>query len=146
MSRPHPIPPFRERRRRRRGALSRLMTAPVPLEAVESRLLAGLDAALRWLEPAMLPAAILALTAAGALLWWGRVPSIAPRHRAEALCFALESPPAFAPPMQVDPGAALVRGRFAATTPAPLALREAMRFTDAMVIREHLYRVADYQV
>src|SRR5947209_1924441 len=111
MSRPQPFPPFRERRRRRRGALSRVMTAPLPLEAIENRLLGRLDAALRWLEPVLLPVALIALVGAGALLWTGRVPSIAPRHRAEALCFALENPPAFSPPMQVEPGAALVRGR-----------------------------------
>src|SRR5436309_1282398 len=75
-----------------------------------------------------------------------RVPLLTPRHRAEALCFALAAPPPFTPPMAGEPGAALVRGRFGAATPAAMALRQAMRFDDPMVHSERTERVGDFDV
>jgi len=92
------------------------------------------------------PALALAV-AAGliALAWSSWTPVLAPRHRPEALCFALAQA-RFAPPMNVEPSAAIVRGRFSPQTPAAIAVRQAMRFTDDMVLRERHARVGDYDV
>jgi len=80
------------------------------------------------------------------VLWSHRPPLVAPRHRAEALCFALAQPPAFDPPMRVEPSAALVRGRFTHSTPAALAVQEVMHFSDPMVVNQWKRRVGDYDV
>lgn len=80
-----------------------------------------------------------------ALAWSSWTPVLAPRHRPEALCFALARA-RFAPPMTVEPSAAIVRGRFGPQTPAALAAREAMHFTDDMVLQERRSRVGDYDV
>lgn len=136
----------RERRRWRRGRLSRLMTAPLPTAGIEARLGAMARPARRalpWIAAAVGVAAI----AWGASAVWSRTrPSLAPRHRAEALCFALAAPPAFAPPMTVEPSAALVRGRFTAAMPPSMALRAAMQLEDRMVITERTERIGDYDV
>jgi hypothetical protein len=137
---------MRERRRRRRGRFSRLLTAPLPTTALEERLRSArrpLLRALGWGAGAL---------CAAALIWVGvnvasrGGPSLAPRHRAEALCFALAAPPAFAPPMRVEPSAALVRGRFSATMPPSMALRAAMQLDDRMVLSERTERIGDYDV
>ena len=149
-----PVPPRRqgpppgmpERRRHRRGPLSRLLTAPLPTAKLGA-----------WLAPVRRGAsraagAVLALLCLAALgwaitdAWQRRLPSFAPRHRAEALCFALASPPRFTPPMTIEPGAALVRGRFNEGTPPVLALREVMHFDDPMTISERTRRVGSYDV
>ena len=75
-----------------------------------------------------------------------RTPEILPRHRAEALCFALAQPPPFAPSMVVQPSAALVRGRFNAGTPASFAIQEMMQFGDERVLRQWAEHVGDYDV
>jgi hypothetical protein len=75
-----------------------------------------------------------------------RAPELTPRHRAEALCFALAAPPPFEPPMAVQASAAFVRGRFTTRTPASFALRQMMRFTDDMVLREWSARAGDYDI
>jgi hypothetical protein len=140
-SRPSPPPPPIERRRHPRGPLNRVITGPVPplrLGARSSALAAGLRRA--W--PAF--AALLVLGVA-ALIWQLHVPTLTPRHRAEALTFALARS-GFAPPMEVEPSAALVRGRFSAQTPAPVAVRDAMGFRDDMVIQERTARIGDYDV
>jgi hypothetical protein len=48
--------------------------------------------------------------------------------------------------MAVEPSAALVRGRFSEHTPAAVAAREAMGFSDQMVIQERTARIGDYDV
>ena len=78
-------------------------------------------------------------------------PGVAPRHRAEAVCFSLAEPdPAtqlvFAPPMRVEPSAALLTGRFAPGTPAGIALRQVMGLDESMVIDESQRAVGDYTV
>src|SRR5438034_9184103 len=78
--------------------------------------------------------------------WSQGPPPLVPRHRPEALCFALAQPPAFAPPMRVEPSAALVRGRFTASTPAAVALQEVMDFSDLMVVRRWTRHVGGYDV
>jgi hypothetical protein len=135
-----------ERRRRRRGWLSRMLTAPLPPTALEKRL-AGwgrpLARTLLW---------VVSLLGLAAVVWGVHQlvtrhgPSLAPRHRAEALCFALATAPAFAPSMLVEPNAALLRGRFSPGTPPGMALRTAMQFDDRMVISERDQRVGDYDV
>ena len=134
----------RERRRRPRGRLSRLLTGPLPASA-EARLqsMSGpARSALGWGAAAL---AVAALAWVATSLWW-RGPSLAPRHRAEALCFALASPPAYAPPMTVEPSAAVVRGRFTTSTPPSIALRAAMQLDERMVVSERTERIGDYDV
>jgi hypothetical protein len=77
--------------------------------------------------------------------WFARAPVITPRDRPEALWFALAASD-FRPPMTIEPGVAVVRGRFSDRTPAALAVREAMHFTDDMVIEEKSLHVGDYDV
>src|SRR5262245_3200779 len=107
---PHAGP---ERRRRRRGRLSRVMTGPLPTAVLEARVGGVSRAALHALRAVAPVLCLAALAWAAVDLWARRTPTVAPRHRAEALCFALAAPPPFAPPMTVEPSAAMVRGRFA---------------------------------
>jgi hypothetical protein len=136
-----PTYPQVERRRRPRGALSRVLTRPIPaarLAAAVARL--GARLARAW--------PLLPLGAVAALLWaiWSAAtPVLTPRHRPEALWFALAQS-GFAPPMTVEPSAAMVRGRFNRRTPAHLAVREAMGFAEDMVIEERARRVGDFDV
>ena len=130
-----------ERRRHRRGHLSRLLTSPIPPLRLD-RPRRALTALARRSWPFV---AILAAVGLLTLVWAARVPVLTPRHRPEALCFALARA-RFAPPMAVEPSAALVRGRFSEHTPAALAAREAMGFSDEMVIQERTSRIGDYEV
>lgn len=141
-----PAAPFVERRRRPRSRFSSWLYAPLPLAEVEhgaARVTRRVWPVLRVLLPLLAVAAI----ATGAW-WWARVhaPVLTPRHRPEALCFALAERPAFAPPMHVESAAAMVRGRFSAETPPDLAIRAAMRVTDDMVLNQRRQRVGDYDV
>lgn len=90
----------------------------------------------------MLVAGLAALAIAA---WLFRYPEVAPRHRPEALCFALARS-RFSPPMAVEPSSALVRGRFGPTTTAGYALREVMNLSDRMVLSEERRRVGDFDV
>jgi hypothetical protein len=141
-----PPPGMHERRRRRRGRLSQLLTGPLPTAAFEARLAAMSRPALRVLAVVVPVLCVAALAWVLVHVWSRRVPALTPRHRAEALCFALASPPPFTPPMTIESGAALVRGRFNVDTPPGLALREVMHFDDHMVIEEHVQRIGDYDV
>ena len=141
-----PPPGMRERRRHRRGRLSRLLTAPFPTTAFESRVRSLIKPVLGVLFFAAPVLCIAALAWVVSDAWSRRTPMLQPRHRAEALCFALASPPAFTPPMTIEPGAALMRGRFTPTTPPALALREVMQFDDRMVIRERTRTVGDFEI
>ncbi|MEO5619024.1 MAG: hypothetical protein ABIS67_14745 [Candidatus Eisenbacteria bacterium] len=123
-----------------------MFTSPVTAGAVERRIS-------RLLQPAVRVALVAGPFAFGLLLavlafelWIQRTPTLEPRHRAEALCFALAQSPRFAPPMGVEPSAAMVRGRFPLGTPPTLALRMAMRFDDPQVARESVRRVGDFDV
>jgi hypothetical protein len=146
MSRPAPSAPRVERRRRRRGPLTRLLTAPLPVAALDGPARQGRAVMSRALRLALVLLPLMGLAAATWQLWARRIPVATPRHRAEALCFALAQPPRFAPSMRVVPEAAMVRGRFAASTPAPLALRRAMGFGDDRVLWERQRRIGDYEV
>lgn len=144
-ARQEPRPPRIERRRWRRGAVSRLLTAPLPTAAIESRV-GGMAARAARAWPWI--ALVLGIGLVAGLLWfvWTvRGPVIIARHRPEALCFALAQA-RYTPVMVVEPGAAVVRGRFSDQTPVALAVRDAMHFTDDMVIQESLQRVGDYEV
>lgn len=135
-----------ERRRRRRGALSRLLTGPFPAGAIEAKLHVVTRPLVRALAVTAPLLCIAGLVWALGDAWSRRVPVVTPRHRAEALCFALAAPPPFRPAMTVEPGAALVRGRFTAATPPGMAIREAMRLDERMVISERMRRVGDFEV
>src|SRR5262245_43586094 len=141
-----PPPGVPERRRFRRGRLSRLLTEPLPTAALEARVRAAWRPAMRALSVVAPFLCMAALVWALADAWTRRVPQVAPRHRAEAWGFALASAPRFAPPMTVEPSAALVRGRFSPSMPPGMALREVMHFEDRMVIDERTRRVGDYDV
>ena len=84
-------------------------------------------------------------------LWSQMPPIVQPRHRAEAVCFSLARPDPvtrapFAPPMRIEPSAALVPGRFAPGTRAGVALRQQMRLDESMVLDESERSVGDYAV
>lgn len=116
------------------------------MAALETGARAAVRPALRALS---VVAPVLCVTALGwavADAWWRCTPEVAPRHRAEALCFTLAARPRFAPPMTVEPSAALVRGRFSPSIPPGMALREVMHFDERMVIDEHTRRIGDYDV
>ena len=131
---------------RRPPLLVRLFTSPVTAGAVERRMWRQFGPALRVALVAAPFVFALSLLLLGVELLSRRTPLLAPRHRAEALCFALEQPPAFAPPMEVEPSAAMVRNRFAPGTPPELALREAMGFDDPQVSRESRRHLGDYDL
>ena len=100
----------------------------------------------------LVPVALLLAIGYLAMDLWSQMPAaVAPRHRAEALCFALACPDLdtherFVPAMRIEPSVALVQGRFAPGTAAGLALREMMRFDETMVIEESQRMVGDYLV
>jgi hypothetical protein len=135
-----------ERRSRARGRLSRLLTSPLSPAAVENRARRAAGPVVRrlWLVVPLLLAP--ALGYAAIALWLQRAPTLTPRHRAEALCFALAQPPGFDPPMRVEPTAALVRGRFTTSTPASVAVQQVMHFEDPMRVRQWTRHVGDYDV
>ena len=131
---------------RRPPLVVRLFTSPVTAGAVERRVQRSFGPALRVaLVLAPFTFALL-LVMLGISLLADRGSLLAPRHRAEALCFALAQAPAFSPPMSVEPSAALVSGRFAPGTPPELALREAMGFDDPQVSEESRRQIGDYDV
>src|SRR5436309_2085997 len=117
-----------ERRRRQRGTLSRLLSTPLPVprpRRAGGRMPAG----------ALWGLAAVVIAAAGLIGWATRQPTLVPRDRPEALCFVLARE-RYAPPLEVEPNSTMVRGRFSPQTPAGIAVREAMGFTDDMVLRE----------
>jgi len=122
-----------------------LSPVPAPAHPAPSR---GARRPLRWWLAWILAPLVMTLVGAHAALdaWSRRTVQIAPRHRAEALCFALSQPPPFAPPMEIQTSVAFVRGRFNASTPASLAIRQRMNFTEDMVTREWSRHVGDYDV
>jgi len=124
----------------------RVLTSPVTPGAVERRLARTLGPVLSLLSVLAIPVVIALLAWAGWALWQARLPVLVPRHRAEALCFELEQPPRFAPPMTIEPSAAMVRGRFTRDTPTAIALQNAMHYTDEMVESQSQRRVGDYVV
>lgn len=131
--------------------MARLFTEPVPAAPMEDRARAAVRPLLRWMIVLAPVALVAALGYLAFDLWSILPPEIVPRHRAEALCFALVAPDpfthrSFAPPMRIEPSAALVQGRFAPGTPAPLALREVMQIDESMVMRESKHTVGDYVV
>jgi hypothetical protein len=108
-------------------------------------------ARLRWVL-VLVPVVLLAV--AGFLIadLVSQVPlGVAPRHRAEALCFLLERPDPrtrerFSPPMRIEPSAALVEGHFASGTTAGMALRQVMHLDESMVLSESRQSIGDYDV
>jgi hypothetical protein len=144
MSRPSPLPPAAPSRRP--PFLVRLFTSPVTAGAVERRIQRSLRPLVRRAliaAPFLFAATVVAL---GAVLWARRPPALVPRHRAEALCYALAANPRFAPPMAVDASAAMIPMSLRPGAPPAMALRLAMRFDDAQVLRESPRRVGDYDV
>ncbi len=130
----------------RRSLLTRLFTAPVSPRAIEQRARRRGRTALTWLG-ALLPALFIAALASALADTWTRRPvDLAPRHRAEAVCFELATPPPFDPPMRVEPSAAVVRRGFPETTPPAIALQRVMRFSDAMVLHARTQHVGDFEV
>ena len=123
-----------------------MMHGALPIETVEA-----VEARASHAMQRMLLVVVLTLLFAApiaALTWWwsSRPPELVARYRAEALCFALAESPAFDPPMAVESGAAMVRGRFSEQTPASLAIRQTMRLREDMVLRESHRTVGDFDV
>jgi len=131
---------------RRAPFVVRLFTSPVTPDAVERRLRRQLAPLLTWIWVGGLAALALFATWAGWTLWSARVPLLAPRHRPEALCFALAERPAFSPPVSIEPSAAVIHGSFPPTTPPLMALQSAMSFRDEMVVEARHRRVGDFEV
>lgn len=131
---------------RRPPLFVRLFTAPLSAGAIQRRARRTAGPLTRRLGLIALLLLVPALGVAGFELWSRRAPMLEPRHRAEALCFVLAQPPAFAPPMRVEPSAAQVRGRFAPSTPPELAVQELMHFSDPMIVRQWRRQVGDYAV
>jgi hypothetical protein len=135
----------------RPSSLSRLMTGPVSTPDLDRRARAASWPVLRAVL-IMLP--IVVLVVVGFLLAdiFSQIPTgVAPRHRAEALCFQLERPDPrtrerFAPPMRIEPSAALVEGHFSPGTSAGMALRQVMHLDESMVLGESRQDVGDYSV
>jgi hypothetical protein len=100
---------------------------------------------LRW-SPVALVAVLLGLGWVACARWVDDAPWMTPRHRAEALCFALAEPPPFDPPMTIEPAAALLRERFPASMPPAAAIQQAMRFSDEMVVQRESRTVGDFEV
>src|SRR5262245_59681976 len=130
---PAPRPPAPGTAPPRPPLVVRALTSPVTPGAVDRRLQRHLGPLLSWVWIVAVLCFVVALGGVGWSAWNARIPMLTPRHRAEALCFALESPPHFTPPMTIEPSAALVRGRFTRETPAAMALQNAMNFSDEMV-------------
>jgi hypothetical protein len=118
------------------------MSSPLSANAIQARA-RPLVRRLAMLAPLLVLAALVYLVLH---LWSHRTPVLVPRHRPEALCFALAQPPVFAPPMRVEPSAALVRGRFTPSTPPALAVQRVMHFTDEAIEHQWQRRVGDYDV
>ncbi len=144
-TKPAPNAPAIERRRRKRGPLTRLLSGPVDLDSLGRRVEQALGSTGRRLLPWLSILGVAAPIAVVAIWLWNRPPLLTPRHRAEALCFTLAQQPVFSPPLRVEPQAALIGG-FTPLTPPAIALRLAMHFTDDMVIRERSLTVGDYKV
>ena len=132
--------------RARRSLVTRLFTVPLSPRALEDRARRRGRRLLGWLA-ALIPGLFLvALASALADAWSRRPVELEPRHRAEALCFALAERPRFAPPMRVEPSAAVVRRGFPASTPPAIALQRVMRFSDEMVLSARARPIGDYEV
>jgi len=131
--------------------LVRLFTAPLSTDQVERRARQTLRPAFR-LMVVLVPVSLLAWLGYVAFDLWSQVPpSLAPRHRPEAVCFSLARPDPltgdrFQPPMRIEPSAALMRDRFTPDTPAAVALRNVMNLDESMVIREWHRRAGDFDV
>jgi hypothetical protein len=132
--------------RTRRSLLTRLFTAPLSPQALEHRAKSRLRTVFGW-TAALIPALFIAALASAVGDAWKRRPvDLEPRHRPEAICFALAAPPAFAPPMRVEPSVAIVRRQFPQSTPPAVALQQAMRFSDEMLLSAGTRRVGDFEV
>lgn len=131
-----------ERRRRPRTGFDHWIHTPVSDQSLERT----------WRHAsrgAVLVGVAVVLTVVGLVAfrqWSRRLVVLSPRHRPEALCYALATPPEFTPPMRVEPSAAMVPGRFPVGTPPALALRQTMRLSDDMVLSEQSRTVGDFRV
>lgn len=142
---PPPAPP------RHRSLYDRLTSEPVATPELDRRARAAARPVLR-VVLILVPVAL--LVTAGFLIadMVSQVPEgVEPRHRAEALCFELETldphtRERFSPPMRIEPSAALVQGHFAPGVSAPLALRQVMHLDESMVLSESQQTVGDYRV
>ena len=132
---------------RTRRLLSRhLLTAPLSPQALEDRARKRMRMVFGWMA-ALLPALFLAALASAIGDAWSKRPVVLePRHRPEALCFMLAQRPTFAPPMRVEPSAAVVRREFARDIAPALALQQVMQFSDAMVLAASERRAGDFDV
>ncbi len=146
MSRPSPAAPLPAAPPRRPPFLVRLFTSPVTAGAVERRLQRTLRPVLRTALNAAPFAFAATVITLGVALWARRPLALAPRHRAEALCYELAARPRFAPPMDVEASAALIPMSLRPGTPAAMAVRLAMHLDDDRVLRESQRHVGDYDL
>jgi len=113
-----------------------------PARRGPSRAVLGVGAALT------LAAAVFATTALG---HWPDGPAgppgaVAPRERAEALCWRLAESPRFSPTMRVEPAVSVARGRAAAGVTLPARIERALALAPERVLRHWSERVGDFDV
>lgn len=101
---------------------------------------------LTWIWIGGIAVLVIAALATAWALWSSRVRLAEPRHRAEAVCFALAQSPVFDPPMSVECNAAMIRGHFPSHTTIAIALQSVMNFTDEMVVQQSHQSVGDFDV
>lgn len=140
-STPAPLPPRPPNRRRNSAP-----PGPILIERRKNSQLQPVPPVLTWLWVGALVVAIGGAAALAWLVFARRGPLTTPRHRAEAIAFALTQPPAFTPPMSVESTAARVEGHYPANTTVAIALQSAMGFTDEMVAEQSHQRVGDFDV
>ena len=135
---PHPVRPNRRKAAAPPGAIAHERRVASQLRPVAP--------VLTWIWAGSLVMLALAILATAWALWPSRVRMVEPRHRAEAVCFALAQPPAFDPPMSVECNAAMIRGHFPSHTTIAIALQSVMNFTDEMVVEQSHQNVGDFDV
>jgi hypothetical protein len=143
---PRPFAPLPAAPPRRPSLIVRAFTSPVTAAAVERRLRRSLRPAVRATLVAAPIVFALLLIGSGVAVWMQRPVALAPRHRAEALCFALAQRPRFAPPMGVEASSARVSQPFPVGTTPATALRIAMQFDDPQVSEEWQRHAGDYDL
>lgn len=138
--RPRPLPPPARRK------ATALNPGPAVDRRAASRVQHRVAPVLAWTWIGSIAVLIAAVAITGWVAWSRRPPLVEPRHRAEAVCFALAQPPVFDPPMRVECNAAMVPGSYPSNTTVSIALQSVMNFSDEMVVQQSRQRVGDFEV
>ena len=126
--------------------LRRMLSAPVSPRAIENRVRSRVHVPIGWVLALTLVALLVAVGSVLRHAWPEPPAELVARHRPEALCFALASPPVFDPPMRIEPSVAVVHSRLPFNTPPAIALQQLMGFPDEMVLSRSTSHVGDFDV